>query len=804
MSVNDNKPEIKLPLFKNMEELEVLPRQDSNRTFAIVRNLTPALDRSLGYLVELLGKRRARVLAWLRENGDAFACDDVLSAAPEHKPEVYLRNDPKCPGTGGVFSTLGGESTTVSGLKQLPDHDYRIVLTEPLADIGPYAEREMDVDVTLAVSFLTFYHFPLEQGGSENTSPWRTISDVLGELRTSSYPDALDALVYRGMSDGANPLEHHLARELMTANSERVRVIAAQHGVELRRLSSTDLFWTAADFSVMDEDEVDTLQAVEGVLNRAAMFEHALKEKGASLKLSDLTEQDCVGGINAVISQTVNAVPRQMRACEKPNVFREVCKAPCTRGGEWDVRTRFADAAERLPMPFAFLYSFDCNVREGLFEIHASLPAQRAFPAIAGLSAAQTRSAYALRFTAALASVAFGSGVGIIRARVTLHERSETGPAFLSLTLSRQMFAMKVVPLIKNEKLQNPTLTPEEILAMLEPVEQVISLNEDGVLEPIDAPTSALGPRPRIADDTRELPEGLREFLRADRVCDLDIFDSADDTLHDRFLEIVQNSEPNDPAAATALYDILSAFETAEMLADQQLQPLYCANMVSRVIAGQSEDAPEGAEALRFRKIPDTAFDARSVLSRCLRELGNFEDSLRIAKELVELAPTTFSAWHSLALAYAEFDKYSEAAEALVRGLQVASVPQDIYVCYYRLGFALWQMGDAPLGLACYTMVPPHSNFGPAAAEEMADLMRSNNIANAPSRDAAEAVLRSNNIPVAPVNTVCESAARAAIGLVDAGFLTSAEHLTMFLSSLDGAPNNHDVLASVAHSLTVR
>ena len=65
-------------------------------------------------------------------------------------------------------------------------------------------------------------------------------------------------------------------------------------------------------------------------------------------------------------------------------------------------------------------------------------------------------------------------------------------------------------------------------------------------------------------------------------------------------------------------------------------------------------------------------------------------------------------------------------------------------------------------------------------------------------------MLRSNNIPVAPVNAVCEQAARAAIGLVDAGILTSAEHLTMFLSSLDGAPNNHDVLTSVAHSLAAR
>lgn len=79
----------------------------------------------------------------------------------------------------------------------------------------------------------------------------------------------------------------------------------------------------------------------------------------------------------------------------------------------------------------------------------------------------------------------------------------------------------------------------------------------------------------------------------------------------------------------------MDAYDAADALQDSDARPLYCVNMVARVMAGRLE----GDEATRYRKLPDTAFDARSTLCRLLRDQGDGQAALRIAEQLVELAP---------------------------------------------------------------------------------------------------------------------------------------------------------------------
>lgn len=799
MTKSTDKPEVKLPLLSRVNELKPLPGQEKGRRFGITASISPAPGTSMGYLVEIVGARRVKILACLIRGGDAHACDSPLLTEPETEPELIVRNDREHPGTGDICSSLGDSPTLVSHYRQIPEHDNRLVFVNPSADMGPYATEEMDVDVALAVAFLQFYQLPLDR---DEENPWRTAADVLDDLKRASYPDALDALVFHGTVENSSEFEHFAGEQLMRAGAELVRLIAAQHSVELRRLSSTNLFWTAVDYSELTDNEIDTLQAVEGVLNRLALTERALAKDGGSPKLNALSEQICEIAFNATFTRIMDVIPKYMLACNDSNPFATIRGATCAKGGEWDVRTRFADTAERILAPFNFLYTFDSDVKSGTLEVHASLPAEGAFPTIGTLSPAAVRAAYAMRFAAVLASAAFGSGVGIIRARITLHERSATGTPLLELTLSRQMFTMKVVPLVNSEKLQGASLSAQDILAVLDPVGQTVSFGEDGGLQPIELAQFALGPRPRMADDTRELPAKLAELVHADRVCDLDIYGTDDDTLRDRFHEVMDGTEPGDPASVPGFTDIISAYEAADMLEDDPRPRLYCANMVSRIMAGSDEDeAMKATCPVRFRKMPDSAFDARTLLARTLRELGNFEDALRLGQECVAFAPTTFSAWHSLALTYNELEQHDEAAKALIQGLKFASVPQDIAVGYYRLAYVLWQGGDAPLGLACYAMVHPSSPFGSAAADEMAELMQESHIAQAPGRDAAESILRANGIPIAPLPALCERAAKAAIELVDGGFLAAGENLTNFLTTVGNAPNCPDVLSAVARSL---
>ncbi|MFR2951141.1 MAG: hypothetical protein ACLTKG_07430, partial [Collinsella intestinalis] len=111
-------------------------------------------------------------------------------------------------------------------------------------DLGPYGTGSHDIDVMGAACYLTQWMLPREHGES---MPTLTVADILDTLLESSYPDALDALVYRGGKEGASGFERYASRSLAQAGAELVRPIAATHDIDIRRLSSTGLFWTGCD-----------------------------------------------------------------------------------------------------------------------------------------------------------------------------------------------------------------------------------------------------------------------------------------------------------------------------------------------------------------------------------------------------------------------------------------------------------------------------------------------------------------------------------------------------------------------------
>ena len=80
-----------------------------------------------------------------------------------------------------------------------------------------------------------------------------------------------------------------------------------------------------------------------------------------------------------------------------------------------DLRTRFAVAAEGLRAPFNFDYAFNCDAASGVFAVQATVPVAGAFPFQSEAERNDARAAYSLRLAMALAAVAFGAGVGVVR-----------------------------------------------------------------------------------------------------------------------------------------------------------------------------------------------------------------------------------------------------------------------------------------------------------------------------------------------------------------------------------------------------
>lgn len=786
----------KLPLFAKTQQLQSIPGEDAKRVFMIIEAIKPQPEKSMGYLVEQVSGRQVRIHAWLAIGGAIFTCDEPIAARPERNPDAGMAKDDD----GGIFFFVRAEGRPVKAAHFTQrEKDGRLTVSSSMNDLGPYGTGSHDIDVMGAACYLTQWMLPREHGES---MPTLTVADILDTLLESSYPDALDALVYRGGKEGASGFERYASRSLAQAGAELVRPIAATHDIDIRRLSSTGLFWTGCDKRELTDEQIDTIQAVEGALNRLVFAEHCLGEDSSPM-VGGLTEGTCERAALSSLCSFASVAERLMRGCDRKSDYMELAGAQASRGGEWDLRTRFAVAAEGLRAPFNFDYAFNCDAASGVFAVQATVPVAGTFPFQSEAERNDARAAYSLRLAMALAAVAFGAGVGVVRAIVTVRERNIDGPAIVSLEFSRQLFTMQLMPALQSDAILEASLSPGELIEAFSPRALHMETGELGALLPIEPIEAPLPDRSiKMAEDTRPLPASLVEPLRADLVRDLDIFDTGDDPLRDRYREISDRvreaSAPEEEApVATELADLIAAYDAAEMLEESAARPLYCVNMISRIIVSEHDDGPQ----TRFRKIPDTMFDARSMLCRIYREQGNLEDAIRLGEELVRLAPTSFTAYHSLALALREADRMEDAVRALLDGLTVAADPTDIACAYYRLGFYFWQGGDPSLGLACYAMVKPGTYFYGEAQSEMQELMQQSHLSRRPDLDEARALLRADGVPVAPVPQLGEMAAKAGIALVDAGMFDAAHSLVHFLSSLDIAPNSFDVLASVRRSL---
>lgn len=786
----------KLPLFAKTQQLQSIPGEDAGRVFMITEAIKPQPEKSMGYLVEQVSGRQVRIHAWLAIGGAIFTCDEPIEERPERNPDAGMSKDDD----GDIFFFVRAEGRPVKAAHFTQrEKDGRLTVSSCMNDLGPYGTGAHDIDVMGAACYLTQWMLPREHGES---MPTLTVADILDTLLESSYPDALDALVYRGGKEDASGFERYASRSLAQAGAEFVRPIAATHDIDIRRLSSTGLFWTGCDKRELTDEQIDTIQAVEGALNRLVFAEHCLGEDSSPM-VGGLTEGACERAALSSLHSFASVAERLMRGCDRKSDYMELAGAQASRGGEWDLRTRFAAAAEGLRAPFNFDYVFTCDAASGVFAIEATVPVAGAFPFQSEAERNDARAAYSLRLAMTLAATAFGAGVGVVRAVVTVRERNIDGDAIASLEFSRQMFTMRLMPALQSGAILDASLSLEELIEGLALRTLRMKMGELGALLPIEPIEASLPDRSiKMAEDMRPLPASLVEPLRADLVSDLDIFDTGDDPLRDRYHEISDRireaSAPEEEApVASELADLIAAYDAAEMLEESAARPLYCVNMVSRIIVGEHDDGPQ----TRFRKIPDTMFDARSMLCRIYREQGNLEDAIRLGEELVRLAPTSFTAYHSLALALREADRMEDAVRALLDGLTVAADPTDIACAYYRLGFYFWQGGDPSLGLACYAMVKPGTYFYGEAQSEMQELMQQSHLSRRPDLDEARALLRADGVPVAPVPQLGEMAAKAGIALVDAGMFDAAHSLVHFLSSLDIAPNSFDVLASVRRSL---
>lgn len=819
-------PITKLPLFSagRVTPLSPLPGQPASPSYAVVDIPAWAPDgEGLGYVVEQLGGRNVRVLAWIQGGSSVWPCAEPL----EHKPtgEPLLR---VCNATGTTLEglvELNGHLGVVpiASWQDCPQGGGRYLSASLLTEgVGAYGSPNAHLDLrTLTAAGYLVYLALRDRGLVPAPAPVR---DILAPLADEPLPDAVDRLLWDGRSDRAEatPLDRYAAQALADAGAETLRPLVAETGADVVHLGTTGLWWTRfAPASVTPEGR-EQLLAIEAALNRITL----VAEKAAQFAVVDDAFLDRVG--RSVLAEFVNDAPELLGDFDRPNPLMTYRGAQAKRGGQWDARTRFARTCERLRLPFRLEQRFDCDPASGAAAVECATPALSAFPGRGDMlgepapDAAALAAAYAVRLAVTMAAAAFGASVALTRVVVTVFEAGLGGQPVLSVDFRRLPFNRVTVPALKSGQLAEP-YEPEALAALLGQEVRMAYVPGQGLtpIEPFRLP-ELWGHRVELWQDDRTLPEPLAASLRAGQARELDVYHDAMPELLEEVRSVDEEEKDSPVVAVMRLEEVCD--QGLKFLGDQAdtlegRRPLYCNSGLARLLVADAPDggtkacglaaaedptqvtnkalgtSPDDART-RYYTLPDGFFEARLGLARRYMDLGDSARALATVEQCVALAPSSTQPRLAKAIMLGDLERFDEAAEELKTLLTMLIDREDSAFVYYRLAFALWQSGNPRLGAACYVFATATPRFAEQAAAELAELLAENHL-TAPTWDEAEQLLRDADICIPQREELLRSLAASAVGLVDGDFPMAAWQAVSYLADQTHSDDLNNVGASL-------
>ena len=270
-----------------------MPEQPAGRSYGVVWKLFGEDQHESCYVVEFVGKSHVSLLGYVSVSGEVYKVDRPVSETPlPNDPDMELVLDESDSGIGeivvrGANGTMRACARTVGSpegpMREQSDHE-----TWNSTRSLPYGEF-------MASMFLRYVIF----ADSENTIASTADADGLDEgmqnvvdkiklvklpepvevflgFNTAPLPDAIETLLYR-IDHAENPsgIERYAAALMSEIDLPRLRTIAAKSEMSLARIDRSKLFYLNFDRSLLDQDEIDMLLAIECRLNRlSAILEH--------------------------------------------------------------------------------------------------------------------------------------------------------------------------------------------------------------------------------------------------------------------------------------------------------------------------------------------------------------------------------------------------------------------------------------------------------------------------------------------------------------------------------------------------
>lgn len=782
------RPTYKLKFLDPKKRFPVMPEQPAGRSYGVVWKLFGDDPHESCYAVEFVGKSHVSLLGYVSVSGEVYKVDRPVSEAPlPDDPDMQLVLD-ESDSSIGEIAVRGADGTMrprarVIGSPKGPMREQSDCETWNSARSLPYGEF-------MASMFLRYVIFADSENAIAATADTHRLDEsmhnvvdkiklvklpepveVLLGFDSTPLPDAIETLLYRiDHTDNPSGIERYAAALMGEVNLPRLRTIAAKTEMSLARIDRSKLFYLNFDRSLLDQDEIDTLLAIECRLNRLSGI---LERIGAGLApvASSPSFEGCSLFDLWHISKTTNDVPRLLETLSSDNPWAKPGTVACQPGGEWDVRTRFARIVEALNVVTRLDYTYRVNVAEGIMLVQFGRSVVDAMPqreydaqddawreldeGAREIWAAEHDARVALT----LAAACFAAGACITRCYVQIDAPDNERDVHIVATYSfaRAEYLADCVPVAKD--LESMDMDDMPCKRMLEAYEATTP----DMIEPAEVHA-----RPR--DDHRPLPPALRDLLLADTADELEVMEEDGDPYVARVVELREQSKTDRAGAFEGFSRLAEELEAkcavAELLATGPVQTQFCDNQLVRMVLPVMEED----RSVRILRAPDALYFAQHEICSFYAEQEDFERALPEVRRLYDLARSSMQSHFALINVLARLERFDEVIEVARHGLRIASDRPSIGYLFYRLAFAYWNCDQLELALACYRLVPRGEESGSSALEEMQGLMNEMGVNEPPTFDDAVETIRKAGLELPPVPAVTNQLADAAVQLVDNGF----------------------------------
>lgn len=782
------RPTYKLRFLDPKKRFPAMPEQPAGRSYGVVWKLFGEDPHESCYVVEFVGKSHVSLLGYVCVSGEVYKVDrPVNEVSLPDDPDMQLILDESDSNIGEI-AVRGTDGTM---------HPRARVIGSPEGTMREQSDREtwnstrsLRYGEFMASMFLRYVIFAdsenavlgtadgdgLDEGMKNAVDKIKLVKlpepvEVLLGFDSTPLPDAIETLLYRiDHTDNPSGIERYAAALMGEVNLPRLRTIAAKTEMSLARIDRSRLFYLNFDRSLLDQDEIDTLLAVECRLNRLSGI---LERIGAGLGpvASSPSFEGCSLFDLWHISKTTNDVPRLLETLSNDNPWAKPGTVACQPGGEWDVRTRFARIVEALNVVTRLDYTYRANVAEGIVLVRFGRTVVDAMPQreydaqddawreVDEPKRAAWATEHDARIALTLAAACFASGARITRCYVQIAvPDGEQGERVVeTYSFSRAAYLADCVSVAKD--LESMDMDDMPCKHLLEAYEA----DAPDMIEPAEVHA-----RPR--DDHRPLPPALRDLLLADTADELEVMEEDNDPYVARVVELREQSKVDRGGAFEGFSRLVEELEAkcavAELLATGPVQTQFCDNQLVRMVLPVMEED----RSVRILRAPDALYFAQHEICSFYAEQEDFERALPEVRRLYDLARSSMQSHFALINVLARLERYDEIIEVARHGLRIASDRPSIGYLFYRLAFAYWNCDQLELALACYRLVPRGEESGGSAQEEMQGLMNEMGVIKPPTFEEAVETIRKAGLELPPVPAVTNQLADAAVQLVDNGF----------------------------------